>query len=88
MITSNQDIINKAFLLEDIFASLRVNKITFSKTKAMKIVGGRGILERLVANQKIRVIGIKKSQFGKWECLAEDVLKYARYKDGDLLETT
>lgn len=67
--------------LENIYTALRVNNITVSKTMAMKIVGGRGILERLVATKKIRTKnGIKPGKFNRWECFAEDVFRYANYK--------
>ena len=51
--------------------------MTFSKSEAMKIVGSRYVLERLVALEKIRM-----TQTGrKWFCNAGDVLKYANYKE-------
>lgn len=67
-------------LLEDIYTSLRLNGITFSKTESIKIVGGRGTLERLVAAGKIRTKNIPCLKFRRWECMAEDVLRYANYK--------
>jgi hypothetical protein len=66
--------------LEEIYTFLRKGEITFSKTAAAKIVGGRGVLERLVARGKIRVNGYSGS-LGKWHCNAEDVLRYVNYKE-------
>ena len=65
----------KLHLLSDI---LKVaSGMTFSKSEAMRIVGSRYVLERLVALKKIRM-----TQTGrKWFCNAEDVLKHANYKE-------
>lgn len=76
----NPDTYKKMTLLEDIYTSLRLNDITFSKTESIKIVGGRGILEKLVASGKIRTKKIPCLKFRRWECMAEDVLRYANYK--------
>lgn len=62
---------------EAIYTALRKNEITFSKTEAAKIVGSRGKLERLVFSGKIRMTKPNSSQFGRWFCMAEDVLRYA-----------
>lgn len=66
--------------LEDIYTILRQNNITFSKTEAMKIVGSRSLLEKLVATKKIRMIQQTNAQFGRWDCNAEDVMRYANFK--------
>lgn len=64
--------------MESIYTALRKNGITFSKTQAMKIVGSRTLLERLVSTKKIRVeIRSESYRKGQWECNAEDVLRYA-----------
>ena len=42
--------------LENIYTALRKNNITLSKSEAMKIVGGRYVLERLVTSGKIRAV--------------------------------
>lgn len=66
--------------MEDIYAALRKNEITFSKTDAMKIVGSRTTLERLVASKQIRMtIRSESYRKGQWACNAEDVLRYASH---------
>ena len=67
--------------MEDVYAVLRKNKITFTKTQATKIVGSRAMLERLRASGKIRVI-IHNVAYrkGQWDCNAEDVLRHAHDK--------
>lgn len=67
--------------LEEIYTSLRKNDITLSKTEASKIVGSRYMLEKLVATKKIRVKEQSAARFNRWACLAEDVLRYANYKE-------
>ena len=61
--------------LEDIYAALRLNNIMLSKSEAMKIVGGRYVLERLVATGKIRMQKPSGKNNGKWFCNAEDVFR-------------
>lgn len=64
--------------MEDIYAAIRKSHITFSKSQAMKIVGGRTRLERLAATKKIRVnVRGGNYRMGQWECNGEDVLRYA-----------
>lgn len=64
--------------IEDIYTALRKNEITFSKTEAMKIVGSRTTLERLVATKQIRMtVRSEAYRKGQWECNAEDVLRHA-----------
>lgn len=64
--------------METIYTALRKNGITFSKTEAMKIVGSRTLLERLVATKQIRMTVRNESyRKGQWECNAEDVLRHA-----------
>lgn len=82
MLQQPQQIRDILMHMEDIYAVLRKNSITFSKTEAMKIVGGRGRLERLVASGKIRASKYETYQKGRWECNAEDVLRYASDKNG------
>ena len=77
----SRDIHNRLSKLEDIYTSLRLNGITFSKNESMKIVGSRRTLEHLVAAGKIRTKNIPCEKFRRWECLAEDVLRYANYKN-------
>lgn len=50
--------------------------IMFSKSIAQAFVGGRSRLERLVAEKKIRAEKTTDKQNGRWECNADDVLKY------------
>lgn len=49
--------------------------ITFSKTEAMKLVGGKCRLDRLVEQGKIRVEKPTRKQNGKWFCNAGDVIR-------------
>lgn len=63
--------------LTNIFMAMR-RGITFSKTQAMKIVGGRYILERLVAEKKIRMVQPHQRQNSRWEYNGEDVLRHAQ----------
>ena len=64
--------------MEDIYSAIRKAQITFSKSQAMKIVGGRTRLERLAATKKIRVnVRGGNYRMGQWECNGEDVLRYA-----------
>lgn len=63
--------------LTNIFMAMR-RGITFSKTQAMKIVGGRYVLERLVAEKKIRMVQPHQRQNSRWECNGEDVLRHAQ----------
>jgi hypothetical protein len=65
--------------LEEIYTSLRKSEVTLSKTDAAKIVGGRGVLERLVSRGKIRVNGYSGPR-GRWHCNAEDVLRNVNAK--------
>lgn len=66
--------------LEDVYTSVRLAGITFSKTEAMKIVGSRTVLEKLAFTGKIRYKKHPTAQMGKWECNGEDVIRYANYK--------
>lgn len=52
--------------------------ITFSKSTAMKFIGSRTKLERLVAEGKIRMDKVSEAQNGKWRCNAGDVLFYSK----------
>ena len=55
-----------------------MNGLTFGLRYSARIVGGRGRLERLIIEGKIRADkGNMKAQNGKWLCNASDVLKYA-----------
>ena len=63
--------------LTNIFMAMR-RGITFSKTQAMKMVGGRYVLERLVAEKKIRMVQPHQRQNSRWECNGEDVLRHAQ----------
>lgn len=55
----------------------RTRGVTFSKAVAAKFVGGRSRLEALVAEKKIRTIKPGDRQNSRWECNAEEVLRYA-----------
>ncbi len=52
--------------------------ITFSKTVAAKLVGGRGKLGRLIEQGKIRVEKKTSKQNGKWYCYAGDVILHMK----------
>lgn len=78
MLTISRPISDALQHMEDIYTALRKNEITFSKTEAMKIVGSRTTLERLVASKQIRMTVRSESyRKGQWECNAEDVLRHA-----------
>lgn len=65
--------------LENIYAALRLNCIAMSKSDAMKIVGGRYKLERLVKTGKIRLQKPESGKAGcKWFCMAEDVFRHVK----------
>lgn len=81
MITTTPYITQKLNELEDIYTVLRLNNLTISKSMAAKIAGGRYTLERLVAIGKIRMKKIANSKNGKWFCVAEDVFRFANYKE-------
>lgn len=78
METMNPYIKNSLDQLENIYTSLRRNNIMLSKSEAMKIVGGRYVLERLVATGKIRMQKPSEKTNGKWFCRAEDVFRYVK----------
>lgn len=78
--TSNPYVAKALQHLEEIYTVLRMNDIMLSKSEAMKIVGGRYVLERLVATGKIRMKKTSEKDNGKWFCNAEDVFHYAGYK--------
>ena len=64
--------------MEHVYTVLRKSKITFSKTQAMEIVGGRSNLELLRREGKIRVhIRDSGYRMGQWECNPEDIIRYA-----------
>lgn len=62
--------------LANIYMAMR-RGVVFSKNQAMKIVGGRYVLERLVAERKIRMVKPHNKANSRWECNGEDVLRYA-----------
>jgi ribosomal protein L15 len=51
-------------------------KVTFNKTQASALVGGRRRLERLAGEGKISYVRIEDGRFGRWECKGSDVLRY------------
>ena len=53
------------------------DRVTFTKTQASALVGGRRRLERLAAENKIRYVRIEDGRFGRWECKGSDVLRFA-----------
>lgn len=81
MITIPRHITERLQHMDDIYAAVRKHNITFSKSQAMKIVGGRTRLEKLAATKKIRVtIPSDNYRKGQWQCNGEDVLRYASDK--------
>lgn len=64
--------------LETIY--LIMNTKSFGQRYAASIVGGRGRLERLIGEGKVRAEKISDAQNGKWQCNAADVLKNAVIK--------
>ena len=64
-------------MLACIYRAMREG-ITFSKTQAAKIVGGRYVLERLVKQKKIRMVKPGLRQNARWECNGEDVLRHVQ----------
>ncbi|WP_234367822.1 hypothetical protein [Parabacteroides pacaensis] len=80
MIPLSQHVTERLNHLEEIYTVFRKNQIMFSKTEAIKIVGGRGTLERLVAAKKIRMEK-RDVHLGRWECNGEDVLRYANFRE-------
>ena len=55
-----------------------MNKEDFSQNQAARIVGGRGRLERLVQEGKVRAHkGNENAQNGRWRLNAADVLRHA-----------
>lgn len=63
--------------LGNLFLVARKKGITFTKREASRWVGGRYVLERLVAERKIRMAKPGDRQNSKWKCNAEDVLRHA-----------
>lgn len=51
-------------------------KVTFNKTQASALVGGRRRLERLAGEGKISYVRIEDGRFGRWECKGSDVLRF------------
>lgn len=62
--------------LSNIYIAMRKG-ISFSKNQASIIVGGRYVLERLVASGKIRMVQNNNRQNSRWRCNGEDVLRFA-----------
>lgn len=83
----NMDAVIHAAHLESIYTALRTNHIKLSKSEAAKIVGGRYVLERLVALKKIRMEKPTEKKNGKWFCDADDVLRYANYKETKTIQS-
>ena len=63
--------------LGNLFLVARKKGITFTKREASRWVGGRYVLERLVAERKIRMAKHGDRQNSEWKCNAEDVLRHA-----------
>lgn len=64
--------------IESICTTCYKKGITFSKNTAMKLVGSRTRLERLVAEGKIRMDRKGEAQNSKWKLNAGDVLYHAK----------
>lgn len=67
--------------LEEIYAVLRKKEITLPKSIASKIVGSRGILDKLIATKRIRMTQRNDGRFNRCDCNAADVFEYANYKN-------
>lgn len=67
--------------LEDIYTQCRKNGVFLSKSQSTKIVGSRRYLEQLIESGKIRVKKESTRQMALCKCNAEDVLRYANYKE-------
>ena len=81
MTTLHQFYESQALHMEDIYTAFRKSGIAFTKSQAIKIVGGRTRLERLVMQKKIRVnIPSGSYRCGQWQCNGEDVLRHASVK--------
>ena len=52
-------------------------KVTFNKTQASVLVGGRRRLERLAGEGKISYVRIEDGRFGHWECKGSSVTIYS-----------
>ena len=63
--------------LGNLYMVARKKAITFTKREAAKWVGGRYVLEDLVARKKIRMEKPGDRQNSRWECNGEDVLRNA-----------
>lgn len=87
MITQNTNVVFRAAHLEEIYTALRKNSISFSKAQAEKIIGSRWYLDKLIAAGKIRFSIVENNQFGRYKCHAEDVLKYANYKETKTIQS-
>lgn len=66
----------EAVILENIYQAARFSGITLTKNQAAALVGGRYVLERLIARKKIRAIKTGNRQNSHWECNIEDVLHH------------
>ena len=64
--------------LDQICSTCYRKGITFSKNTAMKLIGSRSKLERLVAEGKIRMESKGDAQNSKWQLNAGDVLYHAK----------
>lgn len=62
--------------LENIYVA--TESLNVSKDEASAIVGGAGILKRLIAAGAIRAEKRSRSQNGKWFCNMADVLRHSR----------
>lgn len=81
MTTINERYANTRLMeLEEIYTAVRTSTITFSKSKAAKIIGSRYFLEKLITASKIRMTKATDRQFEQCKCNAEDVLRHANYK--------
>ncbi len=61
--------------LSNIYAALR--NVVLTKNQASAIVGGRGVLERLVRKNLIRMEQTHHKQNSQWKCNGEDVIRWA-----------
>ena len=71
-------IMNDSYSFDLICLVFQKRGITFSKTVAVKLVGGEYRLEKLVREGKIRVDKPTAKQNGKWHCNGSDVLRFIK----------
>lgn len=78
MISATTDIFNGYDSLDVMRYAFDKCDITFSKSVAAKLVGGRYRLEKLITEGKIRMGKPTCKQNGKWFCIGSDVIRHIK----------